>query len=38
MIYDDEADLFEMYTAALRKQNDVLTVNSDNACLDKYMQ
>lgn len=38
MICDDEADLLAMYAAALKKQYNVLTVNSGKACLEKYME
>lgn len=37
MICDDEADLLKIYSAALRKHFNVLTVNSGRSCIEKYM-
>jgi DNA-binding response OmpR family regulator len=38
MICDDEPDLLTMYTAALKKQYNVLTASSGKACVEKYME
>jgi len=37
MICDDEADLLKIYSAALKKHFNVLTVDSGRACIEKYM-
>jgi DNA-binding response OmpR family regulator len=37
MICDDEADLLKIYSAALKKHFNVLTVDSGKACIEKYM-
>ncbi len=38
MICDDEADLLKIYSAALKKHFNVLTVDSGKACIEKYME
>lgn len=38
MICDDERDLLAMYTAALKKQYNVLTASSGKVCMEKYME
>jgi DNA-binding response OmpR family regulator len=37
MICDDEADLLKIYSVALKKHFNVLTVDSGRACIEKYM-
>lgn len=38
LICDDEADLLDVYAAALKKRYNVLTVSSGKACIEKYME